>query len=111
MLFATEGFGEDHEGIAVYPTKADSGYIIISDQENDHMRIYRREGAHEFVKTVPIKADDTDGIEVSTVAVSDKYPDGIFVAMSTDKTFHFYSWRDLIDYGDSSSAGQADSNN
>lgn len=103
--FATDGFGKDREGIAIYTTGQDSGFIVVSNQEDNHIRIYKREGEHEFVKTVPVKADDTDGIEITKVALTPDYPEGLAVVMSTDKTFHFYSWADLI--GDNSQAAKA----
>jgi hypothetical protein len=32
---------------------------------------------------------------VTNVALNEKFPAGLFVAMSDDKTFQFYSWKDI----------------
>jgi hypothetical protein len=29
------------------------------------------------------------------LALGDRFPSGIFVAMSDNRTFHFYSWEDI----------------
>ncbi len=101
-LFAQKGFTKDHEGISIY-TKTDStGYIIVSDQGADKFCIYPREGSngnphsHPLLKVVKVKADDSDGSEVTSVPLGKLFPEGLFVAMSTDRTFHYYSWKDII---------------
>jgi len=42
-----------------------------------------------------VSALDSDGSEVTNVPVNEKFPFGLFVAMSSDKTFQFYSWKDI----------------
>ncbi len=38
---------------------------------------------------------ESDGSEVTSVALGSLFPHGLMVAMSTDKTFHFYDWKDI----------------
>jgi myo-inositol-hexaphosphate 3-phosphohydrolase len=38
---------------------------------------------------------ESDGSEVSSTNLGPEFPKGIFVAMSNDKTFHIYDWRDI----------------
>jgi 3-phytase len=38
---------------------------------------------------------ETDGLEVTATALSPAFPEGLLVMMSTDRTFHFYDWRDV----------------
>jgi 3-phytase len=100
-LFGTDGFRRDHEGISIYPTGPGTGYIVVSDQQVNRFRIFKREGEpgrpheHTFVKSVLLEARDSDGSDVTPVALGPLFPKGLFVAMSTDKTFHFYGWEDI----------------
>jgi len=100
-FFGTTGFARDHEGISIYPTGPGTGYILISDQQVNQFRIFKREGEpgnpheHTFLKAVPVAAMDSDGSDVTAVALGPRFPRGLFVAMSTDKTFHFYGWEDI----------------
>ncbi len=100
-LFGTTGFVRDHEGIAVYPTSDSTGYLVVSDQQGQRLQIFAREGApgaphtHTVLATIPVAAVETDGLEVTAIALSPAFPEGLLVMMSTDKTFHFYDWRDV----------------
>jgi myo-inositol-hexaphosphate 3-phosphohydrolase len=38
---------------------------------------------------------ESDGSDVTSVGLGDEFPKGMFVGMSTDKTFHIYDWRDI----------------
>lgn len=102
-LFATEGFSEDHEGISIYQTTTTTGYIIVSDQGADKFHIFPREGtadnphSHPLIKVVKVAAHESDGSDVTSVALGDLFPKGLFVAMSNDRTFHYYSWEDIMD--------------
>ncbi len=99
--FGTSGYAHDHEGISIYKFDDGTGYLLVSDQQANRFRIYKREGEpgrpheHALLKTVPVSAVDSDGSEVTSLALGPKFPHGLFVAMSTDKTFHFYAWEDL----------------
>jgi 3-phytase len=100
-LFGTTGFAEDREGISIYQVDQSTGYILVSDQSANRFHIYRREGEsgrphqHQLVKTVTVKANHSDGSEVTSTALNAKFPVGLFVAMSDDATFHLYSWKDI----------------
>ncbi len=100
-LFATEGFGQDQEGISIYKINDGTGYIIVSDQEANQFHLFKREGEpdnphlHQLVKVVPLSCNHSDGSEVTNAVLNDIFPMGLFVAMSNNKTFQFYSWADL----------------
>lgn len=102
-LFATEGFSEDHEGISVYCDGPKQGYIIVSDQGANKFHLYPRQGTaedphhHPEVKVVELATIESDGSEVTSIPVSEKFPRGLFVAMSDNRTFQLYSWQDLIE--------------
>jgi 3-phytase len=107
----TGGYAEDHEGISIYKVTDTTGYILVSDQQANRFRIYRREGEpgrpheHTLLKTVPVSAIESDGSEVTSIALGPKFPHGLFVAMSNGKVFHYYSW-DQIAGSDLKRAGK-----
>lgn len=100
-LFGTEGFAEDHEGISIYQVNDGTGYILVSDQQANKFRIFKREGEpdnphnHVLVKVVDVSTSESDGSDVTNVALNANFPQGMFVAMSDNKTFHYYSWKDI----------------
>ncbi len=98
-LFAKTGFSADHEGIAIYKTGEKTGYLLVSNQGSQSFMVYPREGSkgnanqYDLITEIPVSAMETDGADAVSVNLGAKYPEGIFVAMSTDRTFHFYDWR------------------
>jgi 3-phytase len=100
-LFANKGFARDQEGISIYKIDDGTGYILVSDQAADEFHIYSREGTatnphnHQLLKVVKVKADASDGSEMINYPLLPHFPKGLFVAMSANKTFHYYSWEDI----------------
>ncbi|RXK81795.1 phytase [Filimonas effusa] len=100
-LFAREGFAEDHEGISIYQLTDSTGYILVSDQGANRFQVFSREGApgkpyeHRLLKVVNVSATQSDGSEVVAIPLNKDFQHGLFVAMSDDKTFHFYRWEDI----------------
>ncbi|MBC9932461.1 phytase [Chitinophaga qingshengii] len=95
-LFGSGEFKADNEGISIYKTSDSTGYILVSDQDANAFNVYRREDAKPvLLAKVPVSAINSDGSDVVNVNLGAKYPQGIFVVMSTDKTFHYYDWRDI----------------
>lgn len=100
-LFATTGFTQDHEGISLYNTSDSTGYILVSDQGANQFFIFNREGSagkphnHTLVKVVKVAAQESDGSEVTNIPLNGVFQKGLFVVMSTDKTFHYYRWEDI----------------
>jgi len=99
--FGLTGFADDREGISIYKTGAKTGYIIVSDQGAHQFQVFAREGSsenphqHELITTIPVTAMSSDGSETTSVALGPDFPKGLFVAMSDNKTFEIYDWRDL----------------
>jgi 3-phytase len=100
-LFATEGFTQDHEGISIYQLDEHTGYILVSDQEVNQFHVFPREGhennphQHDLITIVKTEAISSDGSEVTSIPLNPIFEKGLFVAMSDDKTFHFYRWEDI----------------
>ena len=99
--FARNGFADDREGISIYKTGPETGYILVSDQGANQFRVFPREGSaenpheHPLIATIPVTAMSSDGSEAASVALGTDFPKGLFVAMSDNKTFEIYDWRDL----------------
>ena len=100
-FFATTGFTEDHEGISIYKVTDSTGYILVSDQGANQFQIFGREGSgknphqHQLLKTVKVKATKSDGSEMVSVPLNSSFKNGLFIAMSDNKTFHLYRWEDI----------------
>jgi 3-phytase len=97
-LFATEGFAEDREGLSLYEVTDTTGYLIVSNQGADTFHIFSREGEpadphhHRQLKIVRLATLESDGSDVTSRRLGDEFPNGLFVAMSDDGTFHYYNW-------------------
>ncbi len=99
-LFATKGVKNDHEGLSIFPTSSSTGYILLSDQQANRFQIFSREAQggkfeHKLLKVVRVAARDSDGSDVTAVPLNNTFRHGLFVVMSTDRTFHFYRWEDI----------------
>jgi 3-phytase len=100
-FFGNEGFAQDQEGISIYKVSDGTGYILVSDQQANTFRVYKREGEpgdphnHQLIKIIKVSTNESDGSDVTNVPVDERFPSGLFVAMSDDQTFHYYSWDDF----------------
>lgn len=100
-VFGTEGFVQDREGISIYRINDGTGYILVSDQQANAFRVFKREGEpgnphdHQLIKVVPVSTNESDGSDVTSAVLDPRFPSGLFVAMSDNQTFHYYSWDDI----------------
>ncbi|AMR34576.1 3-phytase [Mucilaginibacter sp. PAMC 26640] len=100
-IFGTTGFKADHEGISLYKTTDSTGYILVSDQGASRFQVFSREGTkakpfeHQLLKIANVAAQQSDGSDVVNMPLNNTFKHGLFVAMSNDKTFHFYRWEDI----------------
>ena len=99
-FFGNDDFLEDNEGISIYKSTDTTGYLIVSDQSANRFNIYPREGEgpghrnYKKICSIPVSTCNSDGNEVTSVALPG-FPEGLFVAMSDNKTFQIYRWEDL----------------
>jgi len=99
--FGSSGYKMDHEGISIFKTSYTKGYLLISNQQDNSFMLYPREGSksnkhhHELITKIPFSTIESDGSEVSSIALSPQFPKGLFVAMSNGKVFHYYDWRNI----------------
>ncbi len=87
--FGGEFFGEDIEGIAITNNGDGTGCLIVSDQQRGQFNLFDRQD-NTFIKSVALNTIETDGCEVVTNSLGEKFPNGLFVAMNDDKNFFFY---------------------
>lgn len=99
-LFGQKDFKEDNEGISFYETSPETGYIFISNQQDNSFNVYAREGKvgnphqHELLATIPLSTIESDGSDMTNIALPG-FPNGLLVAMSNGKVFHYYDWNQL----------------
>jgi len=100
-LFATTGVADDHEGLAIYARDDSTGYLLMSDQGANRVQVFPREGTatsphdHPLLAVIPVRAQATDGLEVTSAALGAAFPRGMLVMMSDRGAFHFYRWEDV----------------
>lgn len=93
--FGGDTFKRDNEGIAIAAYEDGNGYIIVSDQQRGTFNFFsRHDNRFLFAKNLGTKA--TDGIEVYTGYLSERFRNGLFVAMNDEKDFYFYDLSRLI---------------
>lgn len=101
-FFGQGQYKVDNEGISIVATGEGKGYLLVSNQAANSFIIYPREGTggnphdHPRLAEVQVAARDSDGSESWSTSLPG-FEGGLFVAMSTDKTFHFYSLKKLLE--------------
>jgi 3-phytase len=99
--FGLTGFARDHEGTAVFRRGRERALLFVSDQQAGELRLFELDGLpeashrHALVGRVRITAQETDGIDLVSTALPG-FPGGLLVAMSTDRTYHFYGLDDIL---------------
>ena len=102
-FFGQGDFYKDNEGISIYKSTDSTGYLIVSDQSANRFNIYPRRGKglrhdrYQKICSLPLSTNNSDGNEVTSVPLPG-FSDGLFVAMSDNRTFQFYHWQDLAEY-------------
>lgn len=92
LTFGHTEFKEDREGLAL-ATRNGKSFLIVSDQQDHSFEIFSgREdnGEHRSLGNVRLSTIETDGCEVYSDSLSPDFPEGLFVAMSEGKVFHYY---------------------
>lgn len=84
-------FSGDIEGIAIATYENGKGYIIVSNQKKGTFNIFSRNG-NDFIKEINLGTNQTDGCDVVTAPLDNRFKNGLFVAMNNDKNFYFYDF-------------------
>ena len=91
--FGANIFERDIEGIAIVKNE-DKGFLVVSNQQAHSFSVFDR-NTNEFVKEINLGTVETDGCDVTTVSLGNKFPHGLFVAMNDSKEFYFYDLKNL----------------
>jgi 3-phytase len=94
--FAFDNVTDDHEGLSIFKNEDGTGFLILSDQQGQRFNLYTREGDNTYLRSVPTMAVESDGNDITSVRLNAAFPNGLFVAMSDDKTFQFYRAEDIV---------------
>jgi 3-phytase len=100
------GLKPDVEGLTIYYATGTKGYLIASSQGASTFKVYEREGANTFVQTIDPGGDarldvgESDGIDVTNVAMSSRFPRGLFVCQDGRQregrqNFKLFAWEDI----------------
>jgi 3-phytase len=101
------GLTADVEGLTIYYGTGSKGYLIASSQGASTFQVYEREAPHAFVLTIDPAAGtigdpgETDGIDVTNVAISPRFPRGLFVCQDGRgrdgfQNFKFFAWDQIV---------------
>ena len=103
-LFATQdGITGEREGIAVYQCGDTTGYLLLSCQGDNAVKVYRREGEpgnpHQHTLLTSIVTNgalQTDGLDVTNRPTSAEFPFGFLITHnSPGKNFQLYRWESI----------------
>jgi len=86
--FGSEYFKDDIEGIAI-AKYANKSFLIVSNQQAHTFNIFDAK-TNTFIKEINLGTVETDGCEVTTMALGNKFPNGLFVSMNDEKNFFFH---------------------
>jgi len=104
----------DIEGLTIYYGAEGSGYLIASSQGNNSYSVYSRTEPNEYLGSFRIidekggidGTEDTDGIDVTNLAMGEQYPNGFFIAQDgynyekgteTTQNFKMISWEKIAE--------------
>lgn len=99
-VFGQNEFKDDNEGISIYKKSGGTGYILVSNQADHSFNIYLREGEknnkhnHRLIKNIKVSARNSDGSDITSVSLPG-FKQGLFVVMSDNRTYHYYSWSQI----------------
>ena len=71
----------DPEGVAIYKTSNNEGFLIVSSQGDSTFNVYDRQYPHDFkYKFSVTNVADTDGLDIVNYKFSEQFNDGLMVA-------------------------------
>lgn len=89
-VFGGKYFKDDIEGIALAAFNGEQGFLIVSNQQGNSFNIFSRID-NSFVKTINLGTLETDGCDVTTFPLGNKFPKGLFVSMNNQQNFYYHS--------------------
>lgn len=105
-----EQIAYDVEGITMYPTGKDAGFIIVSSQGNNSYAVFDRMGDNPYIGSFKVVdgavdgAEETDGIDIHPGAFGSAFPRGFFICQDgfnyddgqkVAQNFKVVDWREI----------------
>jgi 3-phytase len=103
----------DIEGVTLYYGEDGAGFVIVSSQGNDSYAVFERGGDNAYLGSFVIVANpgrgidaasETDGIDVISTPLGERFPHGLFVAQdgrslapATNQNFKAVPWDSIAD--------------
>lgn len=94
------GIVGDIEGISIFPTPEDQGYLIVSDQGSSRFHVLERQNENRYLTSFSIEgASETDGIDAVPGNFGNQFPEGIFGCHTDGKrcAMLLTSWKSVAD--------------
>ncbi len=97
----------DIEGLAIYKEESGEGYLVVSSQGRNEYVLFERNEPYGYIGTFRIDegdeidgASNTDGLEVSSNYIDERFPEGILVVQDGlnkggNQNFKVISWKDI----------------
>lgn len=112
VLVDTTGAGghlaADVEGLALYYTSNERGYLLVSSQGDSTIAVYTREGSNAYIGSFAVTSDGeidavtrSDGIDVTNFPLGVAFPSGLFVVHDAHNSgapasnFKFAPWESI----------------
>jgi myo-inositol-hexaphosphate 3-phosphohydrolase len=102
----------DVEGLTIYYGPNGTGYLIASSQGSDSYTVYARHGSNSYLGSFRVndgngidRATDTDGLDVTNLALGSAFPTGMLVVHDHSNTgasssnFKLVPWNDVAALG------------
>lgn len=102
----------DLEGVTIYYAANKKGYLIASSQGNNSYAVFERQGTNKYLGSFKIGnsdtidgTSDTDGIDVVSFGLGEKYPQGFFIAQDgtndeqtgqANQNFKVVAWEKVV---------------
>jgi 3-phytase len=94
----TDGIAGDREEINIYRCDNNTGYILMSSQGNDQIKVYDRV-TNDFKGTLlPEGMKDCDGVDVTAIPAGTQFPHGfaaLHLGTIAGSSYSFYDWSDI----------------
>jgi 3-phytase len=103
---------DDLEGLAIVKMEGNSGFVLVSAQGVNRYALYARQpdaegkqrcyGAFDIGTGATDPVSETDGLDVTTATLSDRFPQGLMVVQDDrnegfSRNFKFVSWADVME--------------
>ncbi|MEM7115508.1 MAG: phytase [Chloroflexota bacterium] len=92
--FATgDGISGDREGLTLYKQAGNQGYLLLSSQGNDTIKVYDRQTNGLITTISHSDASSTDGLDITSASLPG-FPSGMLVTHDGDNRYNIYNWAD-----------------